>query len=356
MASHQSEHYNNLQKLCRICGERRNKGRPYHSQTFEAAIKEAFGVDISDDKSDVHPKYLCFTCQSHLSEKDTTKAPDVMPLTWKGHDDDDDCWVCDIKTATVKQESFAVPAKPAPKRRRSENKLSTASVTVKKEPVSVKLKDLNEHIVCGICNGYLVSAATVTECLHSFCKSCLVKHLQTRQTCPKCKILIHETAPMQHIGYDTKLQDIINKLVPGLLDSENKRSSEFYAKRGLSIPQNGNSSRPITPNTQDWEPDKFPPDDGRTWFHTNDIKISLSVEPAEKETVQPMPMKYIRCSMKLKVEHLEKFIKQKTHIPDALELTCNKKPLDRDMTLENIWLDTWKIKEAPMRLFYNKKK
>ena len=28
-----------------------------------------------------------------------------------------------------------------------------------------------------------------------------------------------------------------------------------------------------------------------------------------------MPMKYVRCSMKLKVEHLAKFIKQKTLIP-----------------------------------------
>ena len=43
---------------------------------------------------------------------------------------------------------------------------------------------------------------------------------------------------------------MINKLVPGLLDSENKRMNEFYANRGLSVPQNGNSSRPITPNSQ----------------------------------------------------------------------------------------------------------
>ncbi|KAL5261772.1 hypothetical protein ACHWQZ_G007464 [Mnemiopsis leidyi] len=39
-----------------------------------------------------------------------------------------------------------------------------------------------------------------------------------------------------------------------------------------------------------------------------------------------------------------------------LELICNKKTLTDDATLENIWLDTWKRKEAPMTVFYNKKK
>ena len=33
--------------------------------------------------------------------------------------------------------------------------------------VPILLKDLNEHIVCSICNGYIVDATTVTECLHS---------------------------------------------------------------------------------------------------------------------------------------------------------------------------------------------
>ena len=52
----QTDHYNNLQRLCRICGNKRNKGRPYRCQTFEDEIKDTFGVDISDDKIDVHPK------------------------------------------------------------------------------------------------------------------------------------------------------------------------------------------------------------------------------------------------------------------------------------------------------------
>ena len=48
---------------------------------------------------------------------------EIMPVEWKGHDDEDDCWVCDIKAAS-RSDSFAVPEKPAPKRRKSDNKIS----------------------------------------------------------------------------------------------------------------------------------------------------------------------------------------------------------------------------------------
>ena len=38
-----------------------------------------------------------------------------------------------------------------------------------------QLRSLNEMITCKICHGYLVDATTITECLHTFCKSCIVK-------------------------------------------------------------------------------------------------------------------------------------------------------------------------------------
>lgn len=32
---------------------------------------------------------------------------------------------------------------------------------------TVKLRELNPFIICGICNGYLIDATTITECLHT---------------------------------------------------------------------------------------------------------------------------------------------------------------------------------------------
>ena len=38
---------------------------------------------------------------------------------------------------------------------------------------SVKLRELNPFITCGICSGYLIDATTITECLHT-CKYIMI--------------------------------------------------------------------------------------------------------------------------------------------------------------------------------------
>lgn len=31
----------------------------------------------------------------------------------------------------------------------------------------ISLKSLNPHLICGLCQGYLYEASTITECMHS---------------------------------------------------------------------------------------------------------------------------------------------------------------------------------------------
>lgn len=113
------------------------------------------------------------------------------------------------------------------------------------EEVKLKIKDLNEHIVCYLCAGYFIDATTITECLHTcesvnpnmfcvhavtglmqslflfaVCKSCIVKYLQTSKYCPMCNIKIHETQPLLNLKLDRVMQDIVYKLVPGLQESK----------------------------------------------------------------------------------------------------------------------------------------
>lgn len=92
----------------------------------------------------------------------------------------------------------------------------------------IKLKTLNSHITCKICRGYLIDATTVTECLHTFCKSCLVKHLEEKHTCPTCQIVIHQSHPLQYISFDRTMQDIVYKLVPDLQESKNSFYFNFW--------------------------------------------------------------------------------------------------------------------------------
>ncbi|EDO37125.1 predicted protein, partial [Nematostella vectensis] len=78
--------------------------------------------------------------------------------------------------------------------------------------------DLNPFITCGLCEGYLIKPTTITECLHTFCKSCIVTYLQDSEdnTCPSCNTVIHETNPFDLLRSDQTLEDIVFKLVPGL--------------------------------------------------------------------------------------------------------------------------------------------
>lgn len=36
--------------------------------------------------------------------------------------------------------------------------------------------------------------------LQTVCRSCLVKYLEENNTCPTCRIVIHQSHPLQYIG------------------------------------------------------------------------------------------------------------------------------------------------------------
>ncbi|KAF5394085.1 Polycomb group ring finger 1 [Paragonimus heterotremus] len=100
----------------------------------------------------------------------------------------------------------------------------------------VLLADLNEYITCKLCKGYLIDAVSITECLHPFCKSCIVKYLNERYDCPSCGILIHQSHPLNYISFDRTLQDIVYKVVPDLRKKEKLLRESFYRIMGKSPP------------------------------------------------------------------------------------------------------------------------
>uniref|UniRef100_A0A9L0RX43 Polycomb group ring finger 6 n=1 Tax=Equus caballus TaxID=9796 RepID=A0A9L0RX43_HORSE len=67
----------------------------------------------------------------------------------------------------------------------------------------INLSELTPYILCSICKGYLIDATTITECLHTFCKSCIVRHFYYSNRCPKCNIVVHQTQPLYNISCST---------------------------------------------------------------------------------------------------------------------------------------------------------
>ena len=56
---------------------------------------------------------------------------------------------------------------------------------------------------------------TLMKCLILYvtvCKTCIVKHLDEHNTCPKCNEVIHQSHPKEHIRFDRTLQSIVYKV------------------------------------------------------------------------------------------------------------------------------------------------
>ena len=59
----------------------------------------------------------------------------------------------------------------------------------------ISLNEIHPYITCFLCRGYLIEATTIVECLHTFCHSCLMKHLsrEASLSCPQCKMIINKS-------------------------------------------------------------------------------------------------------------------------------------------------------------------
>ncbi len=77
---------------------------------------------------------------------------------------------------------------------------------------------LNEHLTCALCMGYFRDATTVTECLHTFCKVCIVGHFRSLAaqnflpSCPVCEIC--DVGLASKLKSDKILQTLVDKVFP----------------------------------------------------------------------------------------------------------------------------------------------
>ncbi|XP_050418634.2 polycomb group protein Psc [Patella vulgata] len=225
----------------------------------------------------------------------------------------------------------------------------------------INIGDVNPHLLCVLCGGYFVEATTIIECLHSFCKTCLIRYLETNKTCPMCDVLIHKTRPHQNIRSDKTLQDIVYKLVPGLYKNEMKRRRDFYSQ----YPNKGNVKTP-SEDRGDEMAERF--------IFTENEKISLALEywtegipdspefqkvskkemGGEDGKTQKRDIRYLQCPGALTVAHLKKFIRLKFELPHRCRIDMyHKKEIVSDYytLLDIACIFSWKRLE-PLRLYY----
>nr|XP_055025830.1 polycomb group RING finger protein 6 [Misgurnus anguillicaudatus] len=202
------------------------------------------------------------------------------------------------------------------------------------------LRNFYPYIRCALCNGFLIDATTITECLHTFCKSCIVKHFFYSNRCPNCAIVVHQTQPLYHVRPDRQLQDIVFKMVPYLEEDERSRICEFYKKRGLEVP------KPVAVPAMG--PVKLPqrhkkdalPQSIFTIPSELDVSLMLEFLGAEEGVAnyKPLERKYVRVSGQATIRHVELFIRRKMELsPNCkVDVVCGQHLLEQYQSLREV--------------------
>ncbi|KAL4222741.1 Polycomb complex protein BMI-1 [Mactra antiquata] len=219
-------------------------------------------------------------------------------------------------------------------------------------PLKTNIAEISPHLICALCGGYLIDATTIVECLHSFCKTCIVRYLESSKYCPICEVLVHKTRPLQNIRLDHTLQDIVYKLVPNLFKSEMKRRREFYKDhptiKSAKVRQEQQRHR---------------------FIYSADEQFSISLEfcpdgcirkpttrRSRKRSKQTVPeRRYFLCPAGTTVGLLKKFVRLKFALADKYQVDIfhEKGPLKNHYSLMDVaYIYSWK-REGVLQLYYS---
>lgn len=220
-------------------------------------------------------------------------------------------------------------------------------------PQRTLLGEVNAHLTCYLCRGYYIDATTIVECLHSFCRSCIIKHLQVKTYCPVCEMMINAAKP--NIKPDKALQDIVYKLVPGLFQKEMERRRSFYASRP-------GPAATATPEQrgEDTERIIFSPEDVISFSleyadATDSDSISSKSSDSNEQPPAAVTRRFLQCPAVVNISHLKKFLSMKFDIDNSqysIDILYKRVPLPDYYTLMDIaYIYNWK-RNKPMRFFY----
>ncbi|XP_038155406.1 polycomb group RING finger protein 6 [Cyprinodon tularosa] len=216
---------------------------------------------------------------------------------------------------------------------------SNDGTTSDSDEPKLPLNQFYPYIRCALCCGFFIDATTITECLHTFCKSCIVRHFLYSNRCPTCSILVHETQPLYNIRPDRQLQDIVYKMVPFLEELERERMCKFYKERGLVAPK----PVPVSPQSpvvlKRQRKENFPK---AVFTIPRELNMSILLEFVGAENgisdFKPLERPYICVSGEATIRHVELFIRRKMELSPMcqVDLVCGDHLLDQQQSLKEI--------------------
>ncbi|XP_017008483.3 protein suppressor 2 of zeste [Drosophila takahashii] len=208
-------------------------------------------------------------------------------------------------------------------------------------PASRDVRQFHYMITCRLCRGYMIDPTTVDICYHTYCRSCILKHLLRTVYCPDCKASGGKEISELNLKSDDTLRSLIYKLVPGLYQRECKELADFEKQHEDLVDEQ-------TTHEQEF-------------FTTTElVSLSLEYHPAMLHQCGPgevPPTIYLQCAAGLRVELLKRFLCSKYNIEAEnkmveVEVTYEDEVLPSNFTLMDVgYCYNWS-RQSPMAFCY----
>uniref|UniRef100_A0AAF5PQ05 RING-type domain-containing protein n=2 Tax=Wuchereria bancrofti TaxID=6293 RepID=A0AAF5PQ05_WUCBA len=243
--------------------------------------------------------------------------------------------------------------------------------------------DLNENLCCSLCKSYLIDAVTLTECLHSYCRACLLDNIEKTEVyhCTKCAASFGRDLSEAFVRDDT-LQKLVYKMVPEVYWQELFQRGEFLKKRIVSPDEKATildkklmqlaselcapnemvslCLEYISPGVSDNDTNEDNNDkEAVSASRLLDDKPSTVAEADRLEKQEAMLTtfkRYFRCQASTRISALRKLLEAKLEVSDTYRLffvdsDCNV-TLDDQCTLQDVaYMFSWR-RLGPMKVLF----
>ncbi|EFP08560.1 CRE-MIG-32 protein [Caenorhabditis remanei] len=199
----------------------------------------------------------------------------------------------------------------------------------------------------GVPKGYIVDATTIIDCMHTFCKSCLLKYFDAdNKTCPTCGTFIHGSHPTHYVTYDRAFNDLVNQFVPKLEDKELEARKKFLrdCREAIGI----DTAAEDRERAERLEKERvtgtnrcYPLERPRFSHHRDDCQVTVNLLPGTPN-LPLITRPFIRCSEMTTMNTLKKYISLQIWDDQSrygdLDIFCDGQLMGKDFSIRFVWM------------------
>lgn len=213
--------------------------------------------------------------------------------------------------------------------------------------IKYNMEVLNPFITCSICDGYFVDATTIIDCMHTFCKRCLLRFFDSdNKSCPTCGTFIHGSHPTHYVTYDRALNDLVSQFVPKMEDKEAEERKKFLrdCREAIGI----DTAAEDRERAERLERERitgtnrcYPLEPPRLSHHRDDCQVTVNLLPGTAN-LPLITRPFIRCSEMTTMNTIKKFISLQVWDDQSrygdLDIFCDGQLMGKDFSIRFVWM------------------